>query len=268
MKRCPECNRTFSDETLSFCLVDGAILSAPYDQHATLNIPEPRQTEPPPTEVSKLEETKQEIPPTIASPQPQQKSEELASTIAAPAPAFESSKVEALPAQSAPQSNRLPLIMIIGALLIIALIFFYIGNRANSTNKDAVNINTATANRSNSSTAASNRNQTSNAATPSPLPSLTPVINLGGTVWRVTRYGKYEETFEFKQNGKLTKRQEGDVRQGTWTQQGNKVLINIPESGGYYSIRIEAAIQGEEMSGIFDYLGRQENQSLTARRVK
>jgi formylglycine-generating enzyme required for sulfatase activity len=34
MKRCPTCNRTFED-TMSFCLVDGSILSAPFDPNAT-----------------------------------------------------------------------------------------------------------------------------------------------------------------------------------------------------------------------------------------
>jgi hypothetical protein len=35
MKRCPECHRTYADDTLSFCLVDGSILSAPYENQAT-----------------------------------------------------------------------------------------------------------------------------------------------------------------------------------------------------------------------------------------
>ena len=30
MKSCPTCNRTFED-TMTFCLVDGSILSAPFD---------------------------------------------------------------------------------------------------------------------------------------------------------------------------------------------------------------------------------------------
>lgn len=42
IKRCPTCNRTYSDESISFCLADGALLSAPYGT--------PRE-EPPPTEV-------------------------------------------------------------------------------------------------------------------------------------------------------------------------------------------------------------------------
>ncbi len=31
MKKCPLCNRTYSDETLSFCLEDGSLLSASYN---------------------------------------------------------------------------------------------------------------------------------------------------------------------------------------------------------------------------------------------
>lgn len=42
MKRCPECNRTYSDGTISFCLADGSLLSAPYD---------PQREEAPPTEI-------------------------------------------------------------------------------------------------------------------------------------------------------------------------------------------------------------------------
>lgn len=34
MKKCPNCNRTYTDETLSFCLADGAVLSAPYELEA------------------------------------------------------------------------------------------------------------------------------------------------------------------------------------------------------------------------------------------
>ncbi|PYS48392.1 MAG: heme ABC transporter ATP-binding protein [Acidobacteria bacterium] len=47
MKRCPTCNRTYSDETLSFCLADGALLSASEDPQATLTLPssqDPQET--------------------------------------------------------------------------------------------------------------------------------------------------------------------------------------------------------------------------------
>jgi hypothetical protein len=45
MKSCPTCNRTYSDNTITFCLVDGTILSAPYDPEATQRIPESRSND-------------------------------------------------------------------------------------------------------------------------------------------------------------------------------------------------------------------------------
>lgn len=39
MKKCPKCNRTYSDENLTFCLEDGALLSASFDSDETLIVP-------------------------------------------------------------------------------------------------------------------------------------------------------------------------------------------------------------------------------------
>jgi hypothetical protein len=50
MKQCPTCNRTYADDSITFCLEDGALLSASYDSDATQRIPA-RLTNPPPTEV-------------------------------------------------------------------------------------------------------------------------------------------------------------------------------------------------------------------------
>jgi hypothetical protein len=47
MKSCPTCNRTYPDDTLAFCLVDGSILSASYDPEATQSFSFPQNTEPP-----------------------------------------------------------------------------------------------------------------------------------------------------------------------------------------------------------------------------
>lgn len=68
MKSCPTCNRTFED-SFSFCLVDGAILSAPYDPQATQRVQEFRSTTPPRTEVmnSNAERDVPTVPPTIIS---------------------------------------------------------------------------------------------------------------------------------------------------------------------------------------------------------
>src|SRR5438477_113839 len=54
MKRCPQCNRTYDDDALSFCLDDGSPLvstSAPssFDPSATVQYPQSRETLPPPT---------------------------------------------------------------------------------------------------------------------------------------------------------------------------------------------------------------------------
>lgn len=54
MKRCPQCNRTYTDDALSFCLDDGSPLvsaAAPssFDPSATVQYPQARETTPPPT---------------------------------------------------------------------------------------------------------------------------------------------------------------------------------------------------------------------------
>ncbi len=56
MKRCPSCNRTYTDLSLNFCLEDGTPLvtdvSPAADPHATVRYPPIRDTgEPPPTEI-------------------------------------------------------------------------------------------------------------------------------------------------------------------------------------------------------------------------
>ncbi len=146
MKSCPECNRTFED-SLTFCLIDGSILSAPFDPHATLVMPEPRQTEPQPAEVLTFEEITQEISPTVSTPQHEQKSEGLASTIASPpAPEFESLQIKRSPAPPARKSNRLPLM--IGALatffIIGVAVFILANNRTDSTRHNPINENAVT----------------------------------------------------------------------------------------------------------------------------
>ena len=69
MKSCPSCNRTFAD-TFSFCLVDGAILSAPFDPEATEPKPTIRAGYPAPTEVISASQTADPVIPTIQSPPP------------------------------------------------------------------------------------------------------------------------------------------------------------------------------------------------------
>lgn len=53
MKRCPNCNRTFTDVSLNFCLEDGTPLvdDSPVDPGATLRYTDLRPTSPPATEI-------------------------------------------------------------------------------------------------------------------------------------------------------------------------------------------------------------------------
>ena len=51
MKSCPVCSRTYADDTFTFCLDDGALLSASYDPQSTLQIPAARDTDQPRTEI-------------------------------------------------------------------------------------------------------------------------------------------------------------------------------------------------------------------------
>ena len=44
MKSCPTCNRTYTDESLTYCLDDGSLLSASYEPEMTQRLPLPRAT--------------------------------------------------------------------------------------------------------------------------------------------------------------------------------------------------------------------------------
>jgi hypothetical protein len=71
MKICHTCSRTYEDDTLAFCLEDGARLSAAYDLHATLMAPATRDTDPPRTAILPAELTPaNQAPPTLRSPIP------------------------------------------------------------------------------------------------------------------------------------------------------------------------------------------------------
>lgn len=67
MKRCPTCNRTYTDLSLNFCLEDGTPLATdgpPVDPNATIRYPAARDTaEPPPTEIYRPE-------PAVVAPRP------------------------------------------------------------------------------------------------------------------------------------------------------------------------------------------------------
>ena len=69
MKSCPACNRTYPDDTLAFCLIDGSVLSAPYDPQA-----EPR---------SSSNSTRTQV---LRPTMPDEPAPPIQSTIRAPAP--------------------------------------------------------------------------------------------------------------------------------------------------------------------------------------
>src|SRR5437868_6474622 len=110
MKECPECKRTYADDTITFCLVDGSILSAPYDPQATLILPKPPDKEQLPTEPS----------PAI--------------TLPSTSPVIESPQTsEEAPARRTKGSPRWGLIIGFTVLLIVSVsIAFIIGYRVNN----------------------------------------------------------------------------------------------------------------------------------------
>ena len=113
MKSCPTCQRTFDDTTV-FCLVDGSILSAPFDPEAKRTRSEHRD-EPPRTEVMDLPPAPKPLPPTIASPLP---------TIGAPV-----NPINPPPSSvSAPGGRKFGLIYVaagLALLLVTAALMFY-----------------------------------------------------------------------------------------------------------------------------------------------
>ena len=67
MKRCPNCNRTYTDEALNFCLEDGTPLLGdtppPIESSETRRYGVPRDTNPPPTEIYRPAAVPQTPPP-------------------------------------------------------------------------------------------------------------------------------------------------------------------------------------------------------------
>ena len=76
MKRCPSCNRTYTDVSLNFCLEDGTplISDAPpaFDPHATVRYTEPPSTTPPPADTYRHEGALLNQVPEMAQPRPPQ----------------------------------------------------------------------------------------------------------------------------------------------------------------------------------------------------
>ena len=77
MKRCPNCNRSYTDPSLNFCLEDGTPLvsdaptTPPSDPNVTMRYPAARDTaEPPPTEIYRPDSSLMSQPPRNTQPPP------------------------------------------------------------------------------------------------------------------------------------------------------------------------------------------------------
>lgn len=150
MKRCPTCNRTYTDLSLNFCLEDGTPLvtggpAAP-DPNATIRYPGPRDTsEPPPTEIYRPTVPPAPQRPTAPPPpQPQQWS-----PTPAPAPRKKSNAVWWI-------LGGLAAAVVIGIGLVVMLIALAsLGSNVNNSNFSA---NTRNENRNSNTSANTNAN--------------------------------------------------------------------------------------------------------------
>ncbi len=148
MKRCPQCNRTYTDDALSFCLDDGSPLQsagAPssFDPSATVQYPPPRETTPQPTIAYNPGQQQPPTPPPSWSPMP--------------------------PVQAQKRSVW-PWVLGIGAVLVfmgigVVILILAIASVANDNNNNGGNNNNRPANR--------NANANTNANTRSDLTTFT-----------------------------------------------------------------------------------------------
>ena len=169
MKRCPSCNRTYTDSSLNFCLEDGTPLAAdapPVDPNATIRYPAARDTsEPPPTEIYRPQQ--QAVTPRPTTPPPP-------SPPPPPPPQWTPPPTGAPPRK---KSNALwwilgglAALLVIGVGLVVMIIALAsLGSNGNTNN---LNANTRNENRNSNVTAnanVSNTNANANAAIPNSL---------------------------------------------------------------------------------------------------
>ncbi|HMF55419.1 MAG TPA: hypothetical protein VK619_03590 [Pyrinomonadaceae bacterium] len=225
MKRCPNCNRTYTDDALSFCLDDGSpLVNADADPHATLLYPPPRDTSPQP-------------------PAPPSYSQQPQNQFAAPPPPSWGPTPPPAPAR---KKSALPWIIgglvvgavfIVGAIVVLALI----GSSMKKTTTDNGGV------LSSNSGGLSN---SSNSGTSSRSPANSD--DLLGTKWSgPDNDDNKTRTYEFLSGGdvKMTG-EDGTVYHGQWTQTGKTLHIDI---NGYTR---EGDIQGQRIEGTGIVQGR------------
>jgi hypothetical protein len=165
MKRCPTCNRTYTDPSLNFCLEDGTPLAsdaatAP-DLNATVRYPSARDTaEPPPTEIYR--------------PQPQVVTPRPTAPPPPPPPQWTPGPTSVPPRK---KSNAiwwilggLAAVVVIGLGLVVMLIV--LASLGSSSNTNNLNANTRNENRNSNVTVnanVSNANANANIAAPTSL---------------------------------------------------------------------------------------------------
>jgi hypothetical protein len=164
MKRCPTCNRTYTDLSLNFCLEDGTPLTVAPDPNATIRYPAGRDTsEPPPTEIYRPQP-----PPPVSTPR----------QTAPPPPPPPSQPQWTPPPAAVPRKKSnaalwvlggLAALLVIGGGLVVMLIA--LASLSNS-NSNVTNTNTRNENRNsnlNTNTNVSNSNLNTNTALPTSL---------------------------------------------------------------------------------------------------
>jgi energy-converting hydrogenase Eha subunit A len=118
MKSCPTCKRTYPDDNLAFCLMDGAVLSAPYDPAESPRRPATHGSTAPPTEVLNAPKVTAETSPPLQS------------TIRAPAPQVPTLPSDKVKRSSQGKQNRspTPLRWIILVILLISWLLGFLGH--------------------------------------------------------------------------------------------------------------------------------------------
>ncbi|HEV7858898.1 MAG TPA: hypothetical protein VGO91_09740 [Pyrinomonadaceae bacterium] len=205
MKRCPTCNRTYTDDTLRFCLQDGAALVT--DSQGGVAIPDPEATlvresghgsrgeGPPPTEILNPRGAQ-----TLAIPNPSRTAPPYAR------PTVTDDRRENAPAAKQRNTGMVVVVSVVGTILLLSLValsvFVYLKKRGDAEHARAVNTednrpanngntqinNTPNVNTPNASKANTNANTNGNSrATPTPAPSPTASpVNTAAVAGQVT----------------------------------------------------------------------------------
>jgi hypothetical protein len=165
MKRCPTCNRTYTDTSLNFCLEDGTPLTTdapPVDPNATIRYPAARDTaEPPPTEIYRPQPHAISPQPTAPTAPPPPPPPQWTPTPTAAPPRKKSNAVWWL-------LGGLFALLIVGAGLVGMIIF--LASLSSNKNTNNLNANTVNVNRVVSvNTNTPNTNANANAEIPNPL---------------------------------------------------------------------------------------------------